>query len=168
MEARASRPRFCFQGDMMRTSLLLTAALLMASCSAMQSTNANGKVVDPEVLIEQTSRMPSAAEYSQGAMPVSLRVRVTNHANVPITLKRIDLQSVGETGGFQIPSTSKPFALTIAAGAEDAVDLWVGANNVGMNVTGANEPVTIRVMTVFDSSLGSLQTVTVQQVSASR
>jgi hypothetical protein len=152
----------------MRTTLALLAALLLASCGAMQSTNANGKVADPEVLIEQTSRMPSAAEYSQGGMPVSFRMRVTNRANVPITLKRVDLQSVGETGGFQIPSTSKPFALTIAAGGDDAVEFWVAANNVGMNVTGSNEPVTVRVMTIFDSSLGSLQTVTVQQVSASR
>ena len=152
----------------MRKTLVVLAALAMASCAAMQRTNSNGKVADPEVTLEQTSRVPDAAEYSTGGLPVSFRMHVTNHADVPITLKRVDISSIGGVGGFVVPPTSHPFATTIAPGGSDAVEFWAAGNATGQNVTGANEPVTVRVVATFDSSLGSLQNVTVQQVSAHR
>jgi hypothetical protein len=152
----------------MRKTFAVLAVLVMASCAAMQRSNANGKVADPEVSLVQTSRVPDAAEYSTGGVPVSFRMDVTNRADVPITLKRVDVVSVGGVGGFDIPSTSHPFTTTIAPGGKDSVEFWVAGNATGQNVTGANEPVTVRVVATFDSSLGSLQNVTIQQVRASR
>lgn len=149
----------------MRTALafLAVALLLTAGCA---TNNANGQVPDPEVRLTQTSRVPDAAEFTTGGMPVSLHMDVTNRATVPITFKRVDIASLNGAGGYQVPSTSRPFNVTIAPGATESVEFWVAAYAMGQNITGANEPVTLRAVSVFDSSLGALQTVVVQPVSA--
>ena len=141
------------------------AVLLLAACS---TNSAGSKVPDPEVRLDQTSTMPVAAEYVTGNIPVGLRLTVTNRAAIPITLKRVDVTSVGEAGGYMVPQTTVPFNLTLPPGASNSVDFTVAAVNVGNNVTGANEPVTIRVASVYDSSEGTLQTVVIRQVSGAR
>jgi uncharacterized lipoprotein YbaY len=141
------------------------AALLLAACS---TNSAGSKVPDPEVRLDQTSTMPAAAEYMTGNIPVSFRLSVTNRAAIPITLKRVDVTSVGEAGGYMVPQTTVPFNVALPPGASNSVDFTVVAVNVGNNVTGANEPVTIRVTSVYDSSEGALQTVVIRQVSGGR
>ncbi|HEX3581150.1 MAG TPA: hypothetical protein VH087_05280 [Thermoanaerobaculia bacterium] len=143
----------------------LLAALLLAACS---TNSAGSKVPDPEVRLDQTSTMPAAAEYMTGNIPVSFRLSVTNRAAIPITLKRVDVTSVGEAGGYMVPQTTVPFNVALPPGASNSVDFTVVAVNVGNNVTGANEPVTIRVTSVYDSSEGALQTVVIRQVSGGR
>ena len=147
----------------MKKLTVAAAVQLLASCSLNHS--AGSKVPDPEVRLDQTSSMPGAAEYVQGGIPVSFRMTVTNRAAIPITLKRIDVSSVGEAGGYMVQSTTVPFDLTLPPGANDSVTFTVAAVNAGYNVTGSNEPVTIRVISVYDTAEGGLQTVVIRQVS---
>lgn len=147
----------------MRTLAAAAAVLLLAACSFNHS--AGSKVPDPEVRLDQTSSMPTAAEYMTGNIPVSFRLSVTNRATIPITLRHVDVTSVGEAGGYTIRQTTVPFNVTLPPGASDAVDFTVTALATGNNVTGSNEPVTIRVISAYDSSEGALQTVVIRQVS---
>jgi hypothetical protein len=136
--------------------------LLFAACS---TNSAGNKLPIPEVRLEQTSTMPGAAEYMTGGIPVSFQMEVTNRAAIPITLKRVEIVSVGEAGGYQVPQTTRPFNLVLAPGASDSVSFTVGAQNPGYNVTGSNEPVTIRVTSVYESAEGTLQNIVIRQVS---
>jgi hypothetical protein len=149
----------------MKNFVVAAAVLLLAACSMNHT--AGGKIPDPEVRLDQTSTMPGAAEYVTGGIPVSFRLSVTNRASIPITLKRVEVSSIGEAGGYRV-NDRVPFDLTLAPGASDGVNFTVGAVNTGMNVTGSNEPVTIRVISVYDSSEGALQTVVIRQVSGIR
>lgn len=142
------------------------AVLLLAACAMNNS--AGSKIPDPEVRLDQTSTMPGAAEYVTGNIPVSFRMSVTNRAAIPITLKRVEVTSVGEAGGYQVPQSSVPFNVTLPPGASDSVTFTVVAVNSGYNVTGANEPVTIRVTSVYDTSEGGLQNVVIRQVNGIR
>jgi hypothetical protein len=149
----------------MKSQMRLAAplvALLFAACS---TNSAGNKLPVPEVSLEQTSTMPGAAEYVTGGIPVSFRMEVTNRAAIPITLKRVDIVSVGEAGGYQVRQTTRPFNLVLAPGAADSVAFTVDAQNPGYNVTGSNEPVTIRVTSVYDSAEGTLQNIVIRQVS---
>lgn len=150
----------------MRKLAAIVPLLLLAACSMNNS--AGNKIPEPEVTLDQTSTMPGAAEYVTGNIPVSFRLSVTNRAAIPITLKRVEVTNVGEAGGYMIPQTSVPFNVTLPPGASDAVTFTVSAVNAGYNVTGANEPVTVRVTSVYDTSEGSLQTVVIRQVSGIR
>lgn len=136
--------------------------LLLAACSTNSSGN---KVPIPEVRLDQTSTMPGAAEYVTGGIPVSFRMEVTNRAAIPITLKHVDIISVGEAGGYQVRQTTRPFNLVLAPGASDSVSFTVDAQNPGYNVTGSNEPVTIRVTSVYESAEGTLQNIVIREVS---
>ncbi|HEX7190919.1 MAG TPA: hypothetical protein VF381_05030 [Thermoanaerobaculia bacterium] len=146
--------------------LAVAAALLLAACSMNHS--AGNKVPDPEVRLDQTSTMPGAAEYVTGGIPVSFRLEVTNRAPIPITLKRVEVTSIGDTGGYIVRQTTVSFNVTLPPGASDSVNFSVAAENTGMNVTGANEPVTIRVVSVYDTPEGGLQNVVIRQVNGIR
>jgi hypothetical protein len=150
----------------MKKLTVAAAVLLLAACS--MNNTAGTKVPDPEVRLDQTSTMPGAAEYVTGGIPVSFRLSVTNRASIPITLKRVQVTSVGEAGGYEVRETTIPFNLTLPPGASDAAEFTVGAISTGMNVTGTNEPVTIRVISVYDTAEGALQTVAIRQVSGIR
>ena len=150
----------------MKKLAVSVAVLLLAACS--MNNTAGAKVPDPEVRLDQTSTMPGAAEYVTGGIPVSFRLSVTNRASIPITLKRVEVANVGETGGYTIPQTTVPFNLSLAPGASDSVNFTVAAVNSGMNVAGNNEPVTIRVTCRYDTTEGALQTVVIRQVSGIR
>ena len=142
---------------------LVLSALVLAACS-MNNTSGS-KVPDPEVRLDQTSSMPGAAEYVTGAIPVSFAMEVRNRAAIPITLKRVEITSVGEAGGYQVPPTQRPFNVVIAPGASDKVAFTISAVNVGYNVTGSNEPVTIRVTSVYETAEGTLQNTVIRHVS---
>jgi hypothetical protein len=146
----------------------LAALSVLLAVACVTNNTAGSKVPDPEVRLDQTSTMPGAAEYVTGSIPVSFLMSVTNRAAIPITLKRAEVASIGEAGGYIVQQTSVPFNVTLAPGASDSVAFTVSAVNVGNNVTGANEPVTIRVTSIYDTSEGALQTVVIRQVSGIR
>jgi hypothetical protein len=120
-------------------------------------------VPEPEVTIEQTSAVPR-----QLFGPISLRylVEVRNVAKEPLTLKRIDLNSIG-VGAYNVGPMSRPFDVTIDPGKDVTVEM-VGNGNVAIStVSGANGPVTLHLVLLFDSAAGSFQTVVNRPVRSS-
>ncbi len=94
---------------------------------------------------------------------MQFRVDVANRAHDAITLKRIDLQSIGE-GAYNLPPISKPFNLAVNPGAGQSVDLWGPVYINAPTIVGPNGPVTLRVTVHYDTSAGPTQSVVVQQV----
>jgi hypothetical protein len=137
-------------------------ALLVAACSAQQL-GRKPPLPEPEVAIEQLSAVPVAARNVSGPLSVHYAVHVRNVAGQPITLKRIDLGTVGY-GSYSVATQSRPFDATIEPGGESAVELWLPAQIVDPSLAGANGPVTIRAVLLFDSPAGQLQTSITRQV----
>jgi hypothetical protein len=149
----------------MKTRFAVAAAVLLVAASCSMNNTSGNKVPEPEVRLDQTSTMPAAAEFVTGGIPVSFRMEATNRAAIPITLKRVEVVSVGEAGGYTVPQTSVPFNVLLAPGASDSVTFTIVAVNQGFNVTGSNEPVTIRVTSTYDTSEGTLHNTVIRQVS---
>jgi hypothetical protein len=145
---------------MRNTAVVAFAALFFASCGSVN--NAKVKIADPEIHLVQLSAQPQIAEHVTGGIPIDFGVSVTNHANIPITLKRINIQSMG-SGGYNVPSSSKPFDKVIAPEATEQMEFWVGAF-ADVSVAGVNGAVAIRVIAQFDSPQGSFENTTVHQV----
>jgi hypothetical protein len=143
------------------------AALLLAGCASSKSDSGLGKakvkLADPEMLLQQISTVPSAARHVEGGIPVHYRLRVSNRAGEPITLKRIDLVSLGE-GAYRLPGTSRPFQNVIQPDHYDVVEFWVPAVVEDVTILGANGPVTLRLTAHFDSPVGQFDHIVVQQV----
>lgn len=147
-------------GPRARTLLILTA-LAIAGCAANQLAS-KAPIAEPDVTIDQLSSVAPAARNMTGGITVDYQVTVHNNANIPITIKRVDVNSIG-AGAYDLDPTSKPFDLTIAAGGTSSVEFWA-AGVASQTILGANGPVTVRVVVLFDSPAGQFQTVATEQV----
>lgn len=138
----------------------------LAACSSMQSDSGLGntkvKIIHPEVVLTQLSAVPSAARHVEGGLPIQYRLRVSNRAGDPITLKQVTLQTMG-AGAYTINPTSRPFKETIQPDQFATVDFWVPATTED-TILGANGPVTLRATAQFDSPMGQFNETVVQQV----
>jgi hypothetical protein len=143
------------------------AALTLTGCASGHSESGLGSatvpIVDPEIQITQMSEVPGAARYITGGLPIKYLVKVANHDKQPITLTRIDVQSVG-MGAYTLSPTSRPFKMKVAPDGLMAAEFWVPAIIDDVTVYGANGPVTLRCVAQFDSPVGQFQRVFVQQV----
>jgi len=136
--------------------------LLLAACSTQQL-GRKSPVTEPEVVIEQLSSVAPAARNISGPISLHYRVRVRNVANEVVTLKRVDLASVGY-GSYNVGPFSRAFDVAIKPGGESDVELWAPGMITDPSVAGANGPVTLRAVLLFDSPSGQLQSVFTQQV----
>jgi hypothetical protein len=141
----------------MRTLLI---ALLFAACATRKAPTGPR----PEVVISQISGVPLAARYISGGMSVRYRVAVRNTTKEPITLQRVSIESVG-MGAYVVSHVAVFDPIAIAPAQSREVVFWA-ATQRSENVTGANGPVTLRVVASFDSASGRFEDVTVQNVSA--
>ncbi|HEV2718968.1 MAG TPA: hypothetical protein VG323_03040 [Thermoanaerobaculia bacterium] len=146
----------------MRSSGVTVLLLCLAACSANQLSR-KSPIAEPEVVIEQTSNVAPAARNITGGITVRFRVRVRNVASEVVKLKRIDLRSIG-IGSYTIDNISRSFDVAINPGSESAVEFWAPGYIADPSVSGANGPVTLRAVMLFDSQSGQLQTVVTQQV----
>lgn len=136
---------------------------LLIGCSSAAPVGNKASLSEPQVRIIQTSRVPEVAVHQSGPISVRYRVDVANLSKESITLKRIDLQSLGE-GAYTLPALSRPFAVEIKPGESKFVELWGPAYILDPTILGANGPVTIRLTVYYDSPAGPTQTVAIQQV----
>jgi len=134
--------------------------LFLAACASRGS---KAPVALPEITIVQTGGVANAARHVTGPIPVRYAVRVQNRAKEQITLKNIQLQSLGD-GAYRIGPVSRPFNAAIAPETYEDVEIWANAIVDFSTITGANGPVTLQVILQFDSPLGKFQNVVVQQV----
>jgi hypothetical protein len=120
---------------------------------------------EPQIQITQLSNIGEAARHMTGAISVQYRVDVENRARTPITLKRIDIVSIG-AGAYNLRATSVPFNQQLNPGESRPVQFWVPASIDDPTILGANGPVTVRLTVYYDTPDGAAQTIVVQQVQA--
>lgn len=137
----------------------LAVVLLLAACATRKAPTGPR----PEVVISQISGVPLAARHISGGMSVRYRVAVRNTSKEPITLQRVNIESVGL--GAYVVNHSSVFDVAIAPSQVREVAFWA-ATQRSDNIVGANGPVTLRVVASFNSASGRFEDVTVQNVSA--
>lgn len=141
----------------------IIAVLLLPFAYACASQRNNApSIAQPEITIEQLTSAPVAAEHMTGGIPVQLRMTVTNKAQFAITLKRVDVVSIG-SGGYNVGPTSHPFNATVLPGETTEVEFWVAAYAT-TSVAGVNGAVALRLTSQFESPSGTFQNVAVRQV----
>jgi len=142
----------------------MTAALFLIGCASAARDKAPSS--EPEILITQLSNVAEVARHISGGISVQYRVDITNRAKDPITIKRIDVISLG-AGAYTLRPTSTPFNVHLNPGESQALQFWASAFIDDPTILGANGPVTLRVTVNYDTPAGSTQSIVVQQVHAS-
>lgn len=149
----------------MRSTLLFMTAAAILAVSACSSTSVMGEF-EPELQIERIGGVTGTAQNVSGGIPVELRTAIYNPSGEPITLRRINISTLGE-GGVTIPQTSRPFNVVIPANEERILEFWVPGYLTELSARsflGSNTPMTIRAVAVFDSPLGSFQEIYTRQL----
>jgi hypothetical protein len=138
------------------------SALIVVLAACASNKTAKVDIPQPDIVVEQLSSTPAVAEHVTGGVPIYLGIAVTNRADVPITLKRVNIQSMG-SGGYNVPSTSRPINKVIPPEGTVQEQFWV-AGYADPSVAGVNGAVALRVIAQFDSPKGAFETATVHQV----
>lgn len=145
---------------------MASVILLLAGCaSAAAQQKTTAPLNEPEIQIHQLSNVAEIARDITGPISVQYQVHVGNRTRVPITIKRIDVSSIGE-GAYTLRQNSTPFNQPLEPGHAVALTLWAPAFISSPTIAGANGPVTLRVAVQYDTPNGSQQTIRVQQVHA--
>ena len=131
----------------MKTSLSLPLLFLVACAS---STLSSGPPVT--VQLEQVNT-PSDIFYFAGPVNIQYRVLVSNPTSQPLTLSRLDLQTIGP-GAYSLRAGNTPMNLKVPPNSTAAFLISVWGRARGGYLT-ADEPVTIRGTAYLQGSSGS-------------
>ena len=122
--------------------------ITMANCSS-----AGRQDQTPAVSIQVEQRSQSDVLHFAGPINLQYDILVTNSSDQPLTLRRIELRTVG-AGAYSLRNDSTPVNLAIPPGGtvSKMINAWGYAR--GGNLA-AEEPVTLRAIAYFDGPTGS-------------
>jgi hypothetical protein len=147
----------------MRNAIALSALLVAVACaSGSQVSQKAANIPLPEItLISHTdlTNVPTIAT----AVPAHFEFRIVNDAEVPITLRSIDLVALGRPG-IRVQSKHLPYTTVIQSHTVQSVDFLTTASIADPGGPTRMAPVQIRAVALFDSPQGSLEKVVVQQL----
>jgi len=149
---------------MMRNAFFLSILLIAAGCaSSDQSSKPQAHIPAPDITIAGRTDMSNLPGVAAGIV-AHLDFRILNNADVPITLRHIDL--TGQAGvGIRIESRNRPFNTVIDPHSVQSVEFLTNAFLTDpLGGPGKREPVNVRVVAYFDSPQGSLEKVMQQPV----
>jgi LEA14-like dessication related protein len=147
----------------MRVTLALSAFLIAAACtSGNQLSQTVAHIPTPDITIIGRTDLTNVPTVASG-VEAHFEFRITNQAEVPITLKRIEMSSLGG-GGIAIESKNRPFNIVIPPHSVSTADFMTTALISDPSSYSGRSPIQVRATCLFDSPEGSLQKVVQQQV----
>ena len=147
----------------LRVTMTAVLTIVLLGCASAAPKTPAAPSVEPEIHLSQLSNVSDVARHISGSISVQFRVDIGNRANVPITIKRIEVISLG-VGAYTLRATSYPFDARLNAGEATALQFWVPANIDDPTIIGANGPVSVRLTLQYETPAGMTQSIVVQQV----
>ena len=144
----------------MKRALIVTL-LVAAACASSD----NVVSPPPEIEIVQVYG-PANIPYSRGQDSTmgEYAFRVTNKANIPITLRRIELSSIGGTT-IALRREDRAFNRTVNPGSAEVVSLLARVFFLSSSSgSPTNEPLTIRAVLYFESQNGSFRKIVTKNI----
>lgn len=147
----------------MRKLIALAALLIAAACtSGNQLSQTAAHIPTPDITIISRTDLTNVPTVASG-VEAHFEFRIVNQAEVPITLKRIEMGSLGG-GGIAIESKNRPFNIVIPPHSVASADFMTTALISDPSSYSGRSPIQVRATCLFDSAEGSLQKVVQQQV----
>jgi hypothetical protein len=145
----------------MKTLSAALACLAILGCAS----DRGAKLLEPELALVQIVG-PAEAMYPSGRFEVQYGLRIGNRSGEAITLRRVQLETIGAGGPYRIPRDQYYVQQTIEPSRFADVTFWVHAVATGSRYSiDAQAPVTIRGTAYFDAPSGSFRKVFVVNLS---
>src|SRR6266576_50211 len=127
----------------MRNCIALSVLMIAAACATgNQLSQAAAHIPKPEITIIGRTDLTNVPTVASG-VEVHYEFRIVNQAAVPITLRRIDMDSLGG-GGISIQSKNRQFNTVIQPGQTQSVDFMTTAYIPDPNSYSGRSPVQLR------------------------
>ena len=144
----------------MRRILFSAALVLAAACASSNDV----QILKPEIELLQLNA-PVDVGYATGPTQIQFETRIANRSQEPITLKRIEIQSVG-SGSYVLRKEFFTYNEPIAPQQAASVKFW--AHGYGFATdrgrTPSSEPVNVRSILYFDSPAGSFHQIVTRYI----
>jgi len=156
----------------MKYAVVVLATALAAGCtsspmSPAAATTPNAKITPPEILFIQIVG-PADQNFPSGSIQVQYGMRVQNRDNGAITLRSIELSSVGTSGPYVLKRDTFFFRKKIDAATSGDVTWWATAIARGNPFAlDAQAPVSVRATVFFETDQGSFRKVLFRDFSQS-
>ena len=138
-------------GGFGRRSLFLL--LIAAACSSATSG------VSPSVTVKQVSNVPPIKLSVTSGVPVDYQLEITNPLQVPVTLTSVELETVGESGAYQMKRVRHAFSLIINPQSSAVVPIRAWVHTLQETDAGSvAAPANVRGVASFASEAGVLKT----------
>jgi len=121
-------------------------------------------IIRPEINLVQL-QAPVDVGYATGPTQIQFEVRVANRSSEPITLKRIEIQSVG-SGSYALRKEFFSYNETIKPEQFTSVKFWAHgyAFATGRDRMPSSEPVNLRGVIYFESPVGNFQQIVTRYI----
>lgn len=140
---------------------MLAVVLLLAACA---SSNEPG-ILKPEVELLQL-QAPVDIGYATGPTQIQFGTRIANKSGEPITLKRIEIQTVG-SGSYVIRKQWFSFNEKVDPEHFTTVTFWARGYGFATDRgrTPSSEPVNVRGILYFETPVGSFHQIVTRYIS---
>jgi hypothetical protein len=151
----------------MKRLLALAACAVLVACSssnpapdtANDAGAATSKAVEPEISFMQLVG-PEELNWPVGELELKYALRVENRDASPITLRQIQIETVGQEGPYYLPRGSYFFNTAVAPAATRDLEFWAkGVSQGNRYKIDAQSPITVRGIAFFNSPNGNFRKV---------
>lgn len=144
------------------TAAIATLFVAAACATGTQISQTAARIPSPDMTIIIRSDLTDVPSVPSG-VPVHFEFRIVNQADIPITLRHIDVVSLGGAG-ISIESKNRPYNTVIEPHMAQSVDFVTTAFIADPMSYSSRSPIQIRATALFDSAQGSVQKIAQQQV----
>ncbi|MFP5246753.1 MAG: hypothetical protein ACLGH0_08665 [Thermoanaerobaculia bacterium] len=138
----------------MKPLVVVAACVVALACSSSKPQAETANVTPPELLFVQLVG-PDQLNWPQGVLEVQYGVRIRNKADETITLRQIQIESVGDGGPYFVARSRYFFKFSVKPDNTDDVTFWAKAYSEGNRYRiDAQAPVTIRGIAFFETPIG--------------
>jgi len=142
---------------------LLASAACVALIACGTSGNGGGKAgLKAGAVSTETSLVqlvgPNQLNWDSGTIEMKYALQITNNAPDAITLRQIQIQTVGLEGPYSVPQSSYFFKEPVVAGGTRAVEFFAKAVSGGDRYkVDAESPVSVRIVAFFEAPQGNFR-----------
>lgn len=147
----------------MKRLLALAACAVLVACSSSKpaddAAGDNTKAVEPEIEFLQLVG-PEELNWPVGELELKYALRVQNKDTEAITLRQIQIETVGQQGAYYLPRGSYYFNLPVGPAATRDLEFWAKGYSEGNRYKiDAQSPITVRGIAFFNSPNGNFRKV---------
>lgn len=143
---------------MKRNSMaLLYAGLVLGFSASCASQRPDGQERAPRVKVEQMENVLAMGVAPSGGIPMEYRLTIDNPFDHEVKLVSVEVETVGQSGGYAMNKVRHPFDETIAARASRELHFraWIRVLTES-DTRSVDHPVMLRGRARFDSPSGTM------------